>query len=392
MPRYSSTLDKVPKYPFARVSQLSREVQERDGISVVNVRIGIPDKEAPETIKRLMSKFVLEKGSTFGYPCDVHPERGIPELVDAIIRHYDERHGADLKPENVAVTSWTKEALHNIARLFGEGRGVVPVPVYPAYVAGILLSGHEPKTVPSSEETGWIPDMKFEKEDVFFYFCDPNNPTGAVANREYYDDLLKKMVRHDVGGIFDKAYKDYTFDENVNPLSITEVPGLMDYSFEAVSLSKHCNFVGIGLGWIVSSKGNIDRWLKLSSQYSQGVAWYEQKAGVEALTNPDVKKELRDYMEEVKQRKDTFVNGLNKLGFKCKPPNATPYLFPRIPEAFKDNDEQFALKTLLEKAHVATMPGSYFGESGKGHVRVTLFQPKPVIEEALRRINEIRDW
>jgi len=392
MPRYSGALDRVPKYPFARVSQLSREVQERDGINVVNVRIGIPDREAPETIKRLMAEFVLEKNSTFGYPCDIHPERGIPELVDAIISHYDERHGADLKPGNVAVTSWTKEVLHNLARLFGEGRGVVPVPVYPAYVAGILLSGHEPRTVPSSEETGWLPDMKFTKKDAFFYFCDPNNPTGAVAEHDYYDDLFSKMKRHNVGGIFDKAYKDYTFDKDVKPLSITEIEGMLDYGFEAVSLSKHCNFVGIGLGWIVSSKANVDRWLKLSSQYSQGVAWYEQKAGAEALTNSDVKKELWDYMEEVKQRKDAFVNGLNKLGFKCSPPKATPYLFPRIPEAFGDSDEKFALEMLLGKAHVATMPGSYFGESGKGHIRVTLFQPKPVIEEALQRISEIRDW
>ena len=392
MPRYSNLLDKVPKYPFARVSQLSKEVEERDKIDVVNIRIGIPDKEAPETIKKLMAKFVLEKNSTYGYPCDVYPERGIPELTDAIIQHYDERHGVDLKPENVAVTSWTKEALHNIARLFSEGQGVVPVPVYPAYVAGILLSGHEPRTIPTSEETDWLPDMEFGKKDVFFYFCDPSNPTGAVADREYYEDLSRKMVKHDVGGIFDKAYKDYVFDDATKPLSITEVPEMLDYGFEAVSLSKHCNFVGIGLGWIVSSKANIDRWLKLSSQYSQGVAWYEQKAGVEALTNPEVKKEIREYMEEVKQRKDTFVNGLNKMGFKCKPPRATPYLFPRIPEAFEDNDEYFALKVLLEKAHVATMPGSYFGESGKGYVRVTLFQPKPVIEEAFRRIEEIRDW
>jgi LL-diaminopimelate aminotransferase len=392
MPRYSSTLDKVPKYPFARVSQLSRKVQERDGINVLNIRIGIPDREAPEAIKRIMSKFVLEKNSTFGYPCDVHPERGITELTDAIIQHYDERHGVDLKPENLAVTSWTKEALHNIARLFGEGSGVVPVPVYPAYVAGVLLSGHRLTTVPTSEEKGWLPDMSFGDEDAFFYFCDPNNPTGAVADLEYYEDLLRRMKRHDVGGIFDKAYKDYTFDENTKPLSITEVSDMMDYSFEAVSLSKHCNFVGIGLGWIVSSKDNIERWLKLSSQYSQGVAWYEQKAGVEALTNPEVKKEIRDYMEEVKQRKDIFVNGLNKLGFKCRPPKATPYLFPRIPKAFKDNDEHFALKILLEKAHVATMPGSYFGESGKGYIRVTLFQPKPIIEEALGRIEEIRNW
>jgi LL-diaminopimelate aminotransferase len=392
MPRYSDALDKVPKYPFARVSQLSREIQERDGINVVNVRIGIPDREAPETVKRLMAKFVLEKNSTFGYPCDVHPERGIPELIDAVIRHYDERHGVDLKPENIVVTSWTKEALHNIARLFGGGRGVVPVPVYPAYVAGVLLSGHEPKTVSTSEETGWLPDMDFDKEDVFFYFCDPNNPTGAVAGREYYEDLFRKMKRHNVGGIFDKAYKDYIFDENTKPLSITEVPGMMDYGFEVVSFSKHCNFVGIGLGWIVSSKDNIERWLKLLSQYSQGVAWYEQKAGVEALTNPEVKKEIRDYLEEVKHRRDIFVDGLNRLGFRCRLPKATPYLFPRIPGVFKGDDERFALKVLLEKAHVATMPGSYFGESGRGYVRVTLFQPRSVIEEALRRIEEVRDW
>ncbi len=392
MPRYSNLLDKVPNYPFARVSQLSREVQERDGINVVNVRIGIPDREAPETVKNLMSKFVLERNSTFGYPCDIHSERGISELIDAIIQHYCERHSVDLKPENIAVTSWSKEALHNLARLFGKGRGVVPVPVYPAYMAGALLSGHMLKTVPSSEEEEWLPDLKFEKEDVFFYFCDPNNPTGAVANQEYYEDLFQEMKKCDVGGIFDKAYKDYIFEEGTNPLSITEVPEMMDYGFEVVSFSKHCNFVGIGLGWIVSSKSNIERWLKLSSQYSQGVAWYEQKAGVEALTNPDVKKEIRNYMEEVKQRRDVFVNGLNRLGFRCKPPKATPYLFPKIPDAFKDNDEHFALKILLEKAHVATMPGSYFGESGKGHVRVTLFQPKPLIEEALRRIDEVRDW
>ncbi|MEM2887926.1 MAG: pyridoxal phosphate-dependent aminotransferase [Candidatus Bathyarchaeia archaeon] len=392
MPRYSDVLDKVPKYPFARVSQLSREVQERDKIDVVNIRIGIPDREAPETIKRLVSKYVLAKNSTFGYPCDVHPERGIPELVEAIITHYRERHGVDLKPENIAVTSWTKEALHNIARLFGKGNGVVPVPVYPAYVAGILLSGHKPRTVPSFEETNWLPNMTFTKNDAFFYFCDPNNPTGAVADRGYYDNLLCEMVKHDVGGIFDKAYKDYVFDDNVKPVSITEFPEMLDYGFEVVSFSKHCNFVGIGLGWIVSSKQNIDRWLKLSSQYSQGVAWYVQKAGVEALTNPEVKNEIRAYMEEVKQRKDVFVQGLNKIGFKCKPPKATPYLFPRIPEVFGDDDERFALKVLLEKAHVAVMPGSYFGESGKGYVRATLFQPKSVIEEALRRIMEIRNW
>ncbi len=129
MPRYSPQLSAIPEYPFARVGRLSREVEERDGISVVNARIGIPDEEAPPTLKRLMSEYVLADKSTFGYPVDVHPERGVPELIEAIIQHYKDRHGVTLAPENIAVTSWSKEALHHLARLYGEGNGVVPEPV-----------------------------------------------------------------------------------------------------------------------------------------------------------------------------------------------------------------------------------------------------------------------
>jgi aspartate/methionine/tyrosine aminotransferase len=392
MPRYSKVLENLPRYPFAKVSQLSREVERKDKINVINVRIGIPDREAPRTVKDLMSKFLREKDSTYGYPCDVHPERGIPELIEAIIRHYDEKHRVDLAPENIFVTNWTKEVLHNIARLYADGRGVVPVPVYPAYVAGILLSNHGLRTIPTSRATNWFPEIKFEKGDTFFYLCDPNNPTGSVADEEDYEELLIEMKKSDVGGVFDKAYKNYIFDEQVNPISITEISGLLDYGYEVVSLSKHYNFVGIGLGWIVSSKDNIDRWIKLSSQFTQGVAFYKQRAGYETLTNPDVQKEIKDYMRELKERRDIFVNGLNKLGFICEPPKATPYLFPQIPEAFSDNDENFALNVLLERAHVATMPGSYFGDSGKGHIRLTIFASKNVIKTALDRIDAIRFW
>ena len=180
MPRYSTWLDTLPQYPFARVGRLSREVEQRDGIKVINARIGIPDREAPSAVKRLMSQFVSQEGSTYGYPVDVYPERGIPELVDAIIRHYRERHGTEVKPENIAVTSWTKEVLHNLARLFDSGSVVIPEPVYPAYEGATLLSGHRAKRVKTSEESGWIPEFEFDDNDVLFYFCDPNNPTGNM--------------------------------------------------------------------------------------------------------------------------------------------------------------------------------------------------------------------
>ena len=103
MPRFSKILENLPQYPFAKVSQLSRKVQERDRIEVINVRIGIPDREAPRTVKEHMSKFLLEKDSTYGYPCDVYPARGIPELIEAIIRHYDENYSVNLNPENIVV-------------------------------------------------------------------------------------------------------------------------------------------------------------------------------------------------------------------------------------------------------------------------------------------------
>lgn len=413
MPRYSKEIENAEEYPFPKVGKISKEVEKRDGIPIINARIGIPDREAPQVVKEAMAKYILQEKSTYGYPCDVHPERGIPELMDAIIQHYDDVHGVDLKPENIAVTSWSKGTLHNLPRLYGDGHsivlnflssllslfnlrlggsgnGVVPEPIYPAYEGGVNFSNHRIRRIPTYKKSGWLPRFEFEKNDTFLFFCDPNNPTGTVANESYYDELLDDMKRADVGGIFDKAYKNFVFDGSEPAISITQISDLMDYGYEVDSLSKEKNFVGIGGGCIVSSKENIDRWFKLADKFSQGVPWFIQKTMVEALTNPEVKKEMSEYMKELKERRDTFAKGLNDLGLKCEVPKATPYLFPEVPKGY--DDENFVLNTLIGKAHVAAMPGSYFGKSGSGHVRFTLYVEKPQIVEALRRIDEIREW
>lgn len=389
--KYSSLVNKIPDYPFRKVGQISREAEERDGVRVINARIGIPDVEAPKAIKEAMAKFVLEDNSTFGYPCDVHPERGIPELIEAIIGQYEEKYSVKLKPENIAVIGWAKEVLHNLTRLFAPGTIQIPDPVYPAYEAATILSHHDIVRVRTSAETGWLPEFDFKDGNtVAFYFCDPNNPLGNMADEKYYHSLAEQAAAADVVGIFDKAYKDYVFDENTRPVSITQIPGLMDYGYEVVSFSKHYNFVGIGLGWIVSSEENINRWFKLSSQYSQGVAWYKQKTGAVALTSPAVKNEMQEYWNELKERRDIFSRGLNELGLKVEIPKTTPYLWVKVPDGY--DDEDFVLNKLINDAHVAFMPGSYFGENGKGYCRATIFLPKSEIEEALDRISSIKSW
>ncbi len=390
MLKYSAALQNIPEYPFARVNKISRAAEARDGVSVINARIGIPDIEAPSAVKEQLAKYVAAKNSTYGYPCDVHPARGIDELVAAIIADYRRRHGVTLKPENIAVTGWTKIALHNLVRLFSQGNVLIPDPVYPAYESATLLSFNKIERAKTSAASNWLPEFKFSNDAVALYFCDPNNPTGAVASPDYYRALAKDMKTYNVAGIFDKAYKDYVFDSKVQPVSITQIPGLMDYGFEVVSLSKHYNFVGIGLGWLVSSAENIDQWLKLSGHFSQGVEWYVQKAGVEALTNPAVKAEMEAYMTELKERRDLMVKGLNELGMKVEVPAATPYLWIQVPGGYSDED--FVLNQMLDRAHVAFMPGSYFGQNGKGYFRATLFLSKEKIEQALERIRKIRSW
>lgn len=388
---YSSMLDKIPDYPFRKVGRISAEVERRDGIRVINTRIGIPDREAPKAVKEAMARYMLEDKSTFGYPCDVHPERGIPELVEAIIDSYRTNYSVELKPENIAVTGWIKEVLFNMARLFDRGTIQIPDPVYPVYEGASILANHNVARVRTSAATGWLPEFDLNKEGTAaFYFCDPNNPLGSVAGMDYYVSLSHDMIPAGVTGIFDKAYQHYTFDEETKPVSITQVPGLLDHGYEMVSFSKHYNFVGIGLGWIVSSRENIDRWLKYSSQYSQGVEWYKQKAGVEALQNLAVREEMEEYRKELKERRDIFVAGLNELGLKVDIPKATPYLWIKVPEG--RDDEDFVLNKLISEAHVAPMPGSYFGKNGKGYMRATLFLPRSEIEEALERIRKVRSW
>jgi aspartate/methionine/tyrosine aminotransferase len=387
--KFASVINNIQEYPFAKIGRIANEVEQRDQIPVIRATIGNPDKEAPTTLKELMAKYLLQKGSTYGYPFDVYPKRGIPELVEAIISDYRQKYGVTLSAENIAVTGWAKEVLHNLVRLFGPGKVQIPDPVYPAYESATALSGNQVAWVKTNKATGWLPEFNLQNDTAALYFCDPNNPTGAVATREYYETLASSMKKYNVAGIFDKAYQDYVFDKNVKPVSISQVPGLMENGFEVYSFSKHYNLVGIGLGWIISSRENIDTWLRLSGHLTQGVSWFKQKTGVEALTNHAVKDEMEEYFWELRIRQKILTDGLNALGLRTQPSAATPYIWVEVPTPFPD--EKFVTE-LINKAHVAFTPGSYFGANGKGYFRATLFITRDNIEKALARISKIRYW
>lgn len=386
--KFSDVINNIPEYPFAQIGHIAEAVEQRDAIQVIRAAVGNPDGEAPLAMKQCIAKFVLQEGSTYGYPCDVHPRRGIPELIETIIVDYHQKYGVNLAPENIAVIGWAKEVLHSLARLFGPGKIQIPDPVYPVYESATMLSSHDVEKVKTTNATGWLPEFDLKKPGtVALYFCDPNNPTGSMAEKGFYQSLVNEMKTHNIGGIFDKAYKDYTLDKTVKPVSITQIPGLIDYGFEVYSFSKHYNLVGIGLGWVVSSEKNIETWLRFSSHLNQGVAWYKQMAGIEALTNRDVKEEMENYFEALRSRQRILVDGLNSLGLRTETSAATPYLWVEVPEPYSDED--FVINVMIDKAHVAFTPGSYFGDNGRGYFRATLFMTVDKIEEALDRISKV---
>lgn len=390
MPAFSPYFENLKPYPFAEIGRACRQEEARSGQPVTRITIGIPDAEAPQSIKQNTAENILKKGSTHNYPIDGYPARGIDELVEAIRQHYRDRHATEVKPEQICVVGYTKPILQSLPRIFRGGRGVVPDPVYPAYEGGIGLDRRKETKLPTSESTGWLPDFQLDSSSAFCYFCDPNNPTDAVADLKYYERMVDKLRTRDAFMIADKAYKDLRLNPNVNPVSITQVPELMDNAFEVVSFSKHYNMVGIGLGWVVSSEENMKKWVKFWEITSQGVPWIFQKAGEFALTHPVVKKEMEEYMAALNRRADALVTGLNELGMKCSRPQSTPYVWFKVPEGY--DDKEFVLNKTVPEAHVAFMPGSFFGESGKGYARATLYTSEEDIVSAMKRLKSVRDW
>ncbi len=385
MVKWTEKLGKIPEYPFSRVGKLCKELESK-GKDIINARIGIPDDEAFPGFKERMALHLEAPDSTFGYPCDVTPERGIPEFTGAIRDYYQRQYGVKISDENIAVVSWTKDVLHNIPRLFAPTTAHIPDPVYPTYASAAILAGHDVSYVPTNAKEGWKPE--FDETDGILFLCDPNNPTGAVLDINYYERLRDKLAESGGIVIADKAYQDMVW-EGEPAVSITQIPGLLKQGYEVQSLSKSHNLVGIGLGWIVSSKENIDQWLRHASYRSQGVEWYKQMAGAEALTDSRIQEERKKYMQELRNRRDYFVDGLNSSGLATEKPRATPYLWIKTPA---EDDEDFVLNRLIREEGVAFMPGSYFGECGRGYCRATLYLDTDEIKQALMRIDRVRNW
>jgi LL-diaminopimelate aminotransferase len=380
--RFARRLDQVPPYLFA---ELERKVaaKSREGIDVISLGIGDPDLPTPQAIVDAAAE-AMRDPSTHQYPTN----HGTDEFRETVAGFYRDRFGVELDPAREVVPALGgKEAVGHIAMaLLNPGDlALSPEPGYPPYTSGPVFSGAEIHYLPLTEENGFQPDLGGIAAEIWdranlLYLNYPNNPTGALVQEHLFPRAVELARQHDVVVVHDNAYSEVTFDGYVAP-SFLETPGAKDVGVEIFSLSKGWNMTGWRSAWVAGNADVVERFRQLKSNLDSGLFEAIQRASVVALT------EERDFPRQMSEvyarRRDLLVEALAGIGLDVDPPRATPYFWVRVPEGH--TSESFAT-LVLEEANVVVSPGTGYGESGEGFVRLSLTVPDDRLEEAVRRI------
>ncbi len=376
----SEKLKSLPPYLFVEIDKEKRRARE-EGRDIIDLGIGDPDQPAPEFIVEALNKAAAD-GTNHHYSLD----SGLPALREQIAQWYSERFNVNLDPATqVYPLIGSKEGLaHLPLGLINPGDNVlIPDPAYPVYYSASIFAGAKPIAMPLLEKNGFLPDLTKLPNAKLAYLNYPNNPTSAIAGVDFYEELISIARKNNMVLASDFAYSELFYDDK-RPLSFLQVKGATDTGIEFHSLSKTYNMTGWRIGWVCGNPEIISLLARVKSNIDSGVFQAVQIAAIAALKDKsDFCQRMRDLYQE---RRDVFVEGLTKLGWKVKKPAATFYIWVSVPT--KESSVDFS-KRLLKEANIVAAPGVGFGRFGEGYVRFALTVPKERLAQALERIKKI---
>lgn len=380
----SERLKKLPPYLFVELDRAKNKARE-EGRDIIDLGIGDPDMPTPGFIIDAMKKAIRDP-KNHRYPLDA----GLPEFRKICAKWFKKRFGVDLDPDKeILPLIGSKEGIAHLPLAFVNPGDVVlvPDPCYPPYKSGTLFAGGEAEIMPLLERNNFIPDLKAINHNILhkvkmIFVNYPNNPTGAVCDRRFFEHLVDFARKHNIIVCQDAAYSEMGYDGYKAP-SILEVEGAKEVAIEFHSLSKTFNMTGWRIGFACGNPEIIAALAKVKSNVDSGVFFAIQRAGVAAFENYDkhVKRMLKIYEE----RRDCLVKGLQSLGWKVEKPKATFYVWFRVPPRYTSST---FTKELLEKCDIVATPGNGFGHNGEGYIRMALTVDKRRIKEAVERIRK----
>lgn len=381
----SKLLENLPKQFFA---SLVMKVNEsiKNGHDVINLGQGNPDQPTPNHIIKALQNSV-ENPITHKYS----PFRGISRLKQAIVDFYKREYDVDLDPEEeVAILFGGKAGLVELPLcLCDEGDTIlVPDPGYPDYLSGIALSKTVAYTLPLIEENDFLPDYNLIPQEVLdaskiLFINYPNNPTGAVATSEFFEETVQLAKNNQITICHDFAYGAFGFDGK-KPISFLQTPGSKECGIEIYTLSKTYNMAGWRVGFAVGNKEVVSAINLLQDHLYVSLFPAIQEAAAAALT--ESQESVKELLSLYEERRNVLINGCREIGWNVTAPAGSFFAWLKVPNGFTSTE--FA-DLLLEKAHIAVAPGNGFGDFGEGYVRVGLLTDTSRLEEAISRLKNL---
>jgi len=376
---YAKRLDNIPPYLFARIDALKAE-KRAEGVDVIDLGVGDPDLPTPEYIVDALCEAARDP-ATHHYP----DYTGMLDYRKAVAVWYKNRFNVDLDPViEVLALIGSKEGIAHAPEAFVNPGDIVLAtdPGYPVYKTSTLFAEGELYNMPLREENDFLPVFGDIPSDVtkkakLMFLGYPNNPTGAVAPREFFEEVVDFARDNEIVVVHDNAYSEVCFD-GYKPLSFLEVDGAMDVGIEMHSLSKTYNMTGWRIGMACGNADIIAGLGRVKTNVDSGAFDAIQRASIVALTGPQ--DSVDDACRIYQERRDVLVNGLRELGFEITAPKATFYVWLKVDDSMK-----FAAK-MLNEAGIVVTPGVGFGENGEGYVRFAITRSVERIKEALERM------
>lgn len=354
------------------------------------IRMGIGDVTLPlctavvDALKKASEE--MGHGETFrGYG----PEQGYEFMPIKVQEYYKKNMGVDLELTEIFISDGAKSDVGNILDIFSKDNTVlIPDPVYPVYVDTNIMDGRKIIYADANESNGFLPLPDENVDCDIIYLCSPNNPTGAVYNREQLTAWVEYANKRGAVILFDAAYESFVVEEDM-PRSIFEIPGAKTCAIEFCSLSKTAGFTGTRCGYTVvphdlkSEDTSLNKlWLRRQTTKFNGTSYIVQR-GAEAVFTEEGQKQIRENIDYYRENAAMITKTLDELGVWYTGGKNSPYIWLKCPNGMSSWDY---FDYLLEEKGIVGTPGAGFGENGEGFFRLTAFNTHENTAKAMERL------
>lgn len=380
--KFANRMNQFWEGVFSRLAVM-RKNRLAQGKEVYDLSIGAPNIPPTKRIMEVMAEAVMKPANY------VYAINDTQQLLEAVAQWYKRRYDVELNPETeICSLLGSQDGLSHIALSILDPGDVmlVPDPCYPIFADGPRIAGAELYYMPLQKENDYVIQLQDIPEEIarkakFMLVSYPNNPTAAMAPESFYHEVVAFAKKYDIIVLHDNAYSELVFDGQ-SCGSFLSIPGAMEVGVEFNSLSKTYGLAGARIGFCVGNKEVVGMLKTLKSNMDYGMFLPIQAAAVEALTgNQSVVAETRAAYEH---RRDVLCDGLIETGWHMEKPAGTMFVWAPIPDSYQDSESFVA--DLLDKTGVLVTPGSAFGPSGEGYVRMALVQSEDTMKKIVEAV------